>query len=267
MRRHAFPFVLRLAIVGALGLSAGCSAEQAGQTAQTFKAAKVSNRSANASTMAGSAVAAQSALYHLASALSESVSKDAADRRYHVAQAGDQPSYTVDLNAGTGKVLLQRDGEKAIELDFRFAQESRDGGKLYNITSLRGTTEGFQVLLPRLVIAYSPAFDDQGKAVKDAKGDTVFNVSVKANGFLGVDDQAAFQIADLTFGVRYPFPAGETKLGTIKLFSPEGMTFQGEAYLKDKQVSAKGQVLDAAGAKLFDLTVGADAKATLTPAS
>ncbi|MNS20124.1 hypothetical protein D3C72_518560 [compost metagenome] len=254
-------------ILSAIALAAlpACSAEQALQTAETYKNTRIASRSANATGMAGSAMAAQSALYHIASALSSQVAKEGNAKAFRVSQAAGQPTYTIDLAAGTGAVQLMRGDKKAIDLSFKFEKESRDGGLLYNVSSLRGTVEGFQILLPRLLLTYTPALSEAGDVIKDAKGDTVFQVSVKANGFLGVDNRAAFQIADMAFGVRYPFPEGETRLGAIKLFSPEGLTFEGEAFLNGQAVSAKGKVSDAAGTKLYDLAVTADGQVALTP--
>lgn len=263
MRRISFV----LAAAAALTLTGGCSAQQAATTAETFKNAKTSNRSASATSMAASALAAQSALYHIASSLSDGASKEADKKAFRIAQAAGQPVYTVDMAAGTGKIELMRGTQKALDLGFKFEKQDRDGGMLYKVSALRGTTEGFQVLLPELLLAYTVATDDQGNALKTAQGGTVFQVSARSSGFLGVNDQPAFQIAELAINVQYPFPAGETRLGSAKLFSPDGLTFQGEAYLNGQAVSAKGQVLDSLGAKLYDMSIGGDAKVTLTPAA
>jgi hypothetical protein len=263
MRRISFV----LAAVAALTFAGGCSAQQAATTAETFKNAKAGNRSASATSMAASALAAQSALYHIASSLSDGASKEADKKAFRIAQAAGQPVYTVDMAAGTGKIELMRGTQKALDLSFKFEKQDRDGGMLYKVSALRGTTEGFQVLLPELLLAYTVATDDQGNALKTAQGGTVFQVSARSSGFLGVNDQPAFQIAELAINVQYPIPTGETRLGSANQFSPDGQSFQGEAYLNGQAVSAKGQVLDALGTKLYDLAVGGDAKVTLTPAA
>lgn len=249
----------------AVALSAGCSADQAVQLTQTYKDARVSGRSASASSMAGSAMAAQSALYHIASALSAQVSKQADSNKWRVLDA-DGPSYAVDLDAGTGAVTVVRGGRKVVDLTFKVEKESLDQGMRYRVANLRGTTEGFQVLLPRLSLVYSAALDPAGNMKKDDKGNTVFKVAVDTTGFLGVDNQPVFQIAGMTFNVEYPFPTTETKVGGIKLYGTDGLVFDGEAYLNGQAVSAKGQVSDAAGAKLYNFSVGADGKVAMTPA-
>lgn len=249
----------------AVALSAGCSADQAVQLTQTYKNARVNSRSASATSMAGSAMAAQSALYHIASALSAQVTKEADAAKWRVLDA-DGPTYTVDLNAGTGAIAVVRGGQKVVDLTFKVEKESLDQGMLYRVTSLRGTTEGFQVLLPRLTLVYSAALDSAGNMKKDDKGNTVFKVAVNTTGFLGVDNQPVFQIAGMTFDVEYPFPTTETKVGGIKLYGTDGLVFDGDAYLNGQSVSAKGQVSDTAGTKLYNFSVGADGKVAMTPA-
>jgi hypothetical protein len=252
----------------AIALSAGCSADQANQLTMAYKNARTGGRSANATAMAGSAMAAQSALYHIASALSGQVSKEfGGAKAFRIAEATDpQPGYTIDLNAGTGKIEVVRNGKNSVDLTFKFEKENRDQGLLYSVSNLRGTTEGFQVLLPRLELVYTAALDSAGNTIKDAKGNTVFQVKVNANGFLGVDNKALFQIADVDFALQYPLPAGESKLGAIKLYGTDGLVFDGDATLNGQAVSAKGKVSDPAGTKLYDLSINSDGKVALTPA-
>ncbi|MFP5502676.1 MAG: hypothetical protein ACLGIN_09305, partial [Candidatus Sericytochromatia bacterium] len=157
------PSILALSL--ALALS-GC-AEQYGSLTERFAESKAQARSANASSLALAGVAVQTALYHLTAALSEKLAIDNAQPvPLERLVSDDEVTYTVDTDQGTGTIRVVRNGKPVVDLNLRFDQRELDGGRLFRVESLSGTVEGYQILLPELLLTYAFAYDEGGSVLQ-----------------------------------------------------------------------------------------------------
>lgn len=256
---NRLPSILALSLALALG---GC-AEQYGSLTQRFAESKANARSANASSLALAGVAVQTALYHLTAALSE---KLAIDNEQPVPlerlESDDQVTYTVDTEQGTGTIQVLRAGKTVVDLTLRFEQRTLDGGQLFSVETLSGTVEGYQVLLPKLLLTYAFAYDESGNVLQ-REGKDVVQVLVEANGRLGLSNEPVVEVPLAQLQLQYPLGAGQTKIGRIELVRDE-LRFEGELTLTDRTIAAQGAILDRTDTKLYDL-VADKAGLKLTP--
>lgn len=255
-------FSLAVALTSALTLS--CNAEQVAQV----NAAAAQAKSGPAVRLATSTTIAQMALFHLAAAVSQAVSKDLDDPTAAPMAPSSGPdsefTYEVDRGAGTGRIIRLHEGKRTVDLSFSFEGEGTNGGMAYVITRTSGHFEGYQLFFSRMTLLYSAILGVDFSPLRYDDGSILMNVTISAIGSFGVSGVETARLSKAELSLTYPISEREMRVGEIRAAGRDGSMFEGEVYLANKAIKLKGAIKDPSGAVAYELSTTPSGEVSLT---
>jgi hypothetical protein len=220
---------------------------------------------------ANAAIATQMALYHVLAAFTQASAADLGAAKPLATLGSVDPeslgTYQVDLGANSGTVKTIRKGRASVDLAFTFTRVDAPHGFAYDVTTVTGTVEGYDVAIAPVSIRFDRVVGPNGQEVVNADGTHSWNVAVKAGGQLSYQGDVVARLDVAGFDLAWPVPAEGAKVGTLKLTIPgQDAVFSGDAFVAPDAVSTKATVT-LSTAQTFTLDMNGAGKVEITPAS
>lgn len=250
------------AVVMSMLVCGGCSdAHLAAVTATAQNA-----RGGNVVRVVTTAAVAQMAVLHIAAALSEAARRDfsSGDVPSLASNAGSEYAYQVDTSAGRGTVTRTSAGKRTVDLAFTFVSEASNAGKAYAITSTTGTFEGYQMVFPRLTVAFTAVLGEQLVPTRHENGSPLMNVEIRAVGTLGANGNEAARISDLSLGLTYPALPGTRTVGALRATGTDGTAMSGAVIEQEGALRIAGGVTTPGGGPTYKVDTGANGELSLS---
>jgi hypothetical protein len=250
------PIVLAALLCGGCGNQPYELGQQASQTLQGGLQADGKGRAFIA---ANAAIATQMALYHVLAAFTQASQADLGAARPLATLGAVDPeslgTYQVDLGASSGTVKTVRKGRASVDLAFTFTRVDGAHGFAYDVATVTGTVEGYDVAIAPISIRFDRVVGPDGKEVVNADGTHAWDVAVKAGGQLSYQGAVAARLDVVGFDLAWPVPAAGAKVGTLKLTIPgQDAVFSGNAFVAPETMSTKATVTVSAS-KTYNLAM------------
>ncbi|MDB5096449.1 MAG: hypothetical protein JWM80_870 [Cyanobacteria bacterium RYN_339] len=252
---------------------AGCGnqpMELGQQVDQNLKSGAQADGKGRAFVAANAAIATQMALYHVLAAITQASQADLGAAKPLATLGAVDPdslgTYQVDVGASSGTVKTLRKGQASVDLAFTFSRVEGDHGFTYDVPTVTGTCEGYDVAIAPIVMRFERLLGANGQELVNADGTHSWNVELSAGGQLSYHGDTAARLDMAGFDLAWPLPAAGTQVGTLTLSVPGAdATFTGVAFVGADVVTTKAVVKLSAGAPDYALKMNGGGLVEITP--
>jgi hypothetical protein len=173
-------------------------------------------------------------------------------------------TYQVNLGASSGTVKTLRAGKASLDLAFTFTRVESAHGFTYNVPTVTGTCEGYDVAIAPVTMRFERVLDASGQEIVNKDGTHSWTVGVQAGGQLDYHGDLVARLDTAGFDLAWPLPDGGSKVGSLTLSVPgQGAIFKGEAFVGADVVTTKAVVTLTASQQNYALDMNGGGKVVI----